>query len=213
MTGEGIAAALKPQGQSHHQGERAANSQGDTWWWWCPPKAGAACEDWAALLCFFREQTIMAKIWFHGVRCSDVTPEHCIPLLSFFPCLEIRGKRHLIPALYRSPQVTGVPQGHQDSRHLPVGPAQMLVHLLWPSQHRWGTVLLKTPEQSLAAQMQPSPCPQGSRPHSLPVLPSGRSGRRDLMCCLVIQPAEDVQCHKLIIWLHAVHIGVTMWKS
>lgn len=46
-----------------------------------------------------------------------------------------------------------------------------------------------------------------------PALLSGRPGRQDLMCCLVIQPAEDVQCHKLIIWLHAVHIGVTMWKS
>lgn len=46
-----------------------------------------------------------------------------------------------------------------------------------------------------------------------PVLPSGRSGGQDLMCCLVIQPAEDVQRHKLIIWLHAVRIGVTMWKS
>lgn len=39
-----------------------------------------------------------------------------------------------------------------------------------------------------------------------PTLRSDRS-------CLVILPSEDALWHKLIIWLHAVHIGVTMWKS
>lgn len=205
----------KPQGQPHHQGQWAVSSQEDAWWWWHLPEAGAACKDGVSLLLFFREQTIRAKIWFPSVRCSDIVPEHSIPLLYFFSPLEITGKRHLSPAHYRSPcamgaRTAGVSKWALHSRGWciccdPPGTYKALCF----SKHGSNPFLPKCNQVPDLRGRFSTASPSARQPALL----SGRPGRQDLMCCLVIRPAEDVQCHKLIIWLHAVHIGVTMWKS
>lgn len=207
-------------------GRLSSKQLGDAWWWWSLPARMqrhlyTSLEDKPAQ----RNPISQCEVLRHCSWALDPSPFLLSPeeqrerlpwhsLLQKRPCNLCQGQQaSRSRTSFPQAGVSAVPLQAQarhcasQNNHLKMLLLQLEVPLASPTR-----VILFCPNSakllhSGAVSPQPPPCCHQ------PALKSSRSAGQDLTCCLVILPAEDVQWHKLIIWLRAAPIGVTMWKS